>query len=105
MRRVSVISTAVVITFVIAFLGLMAPASAAPSRLDEFASTDTVLRWIYGYRAKPDPFGVPAVVRALSRLGTLQDPDQAAVHVGFMAGVIGSNPDIAEVSYEISRGS
>jgi hypothetical protein len=91
MRRVFALIVAAVIAG-----GLLAPASAAPSRLDEFASTDTVLRWIYGYRAKPDPFGVPAVVRALSRLGTLRDPDQAAVHVGFMAGVIGANPDIAE---------
>jgi hypothetical protein len=73
-----------------------APAMAAPARLDDYATQDAVLRWINLYRGKPDLWGVPAAVKALSRLGALKEPDRAAVYVGFVAGVIGSHPDEAE---------
>src|SRR5262245_34019047 len=72
------------------------PAQAAPARLDEFASADAVLRWINVYRTKPDVADVPVAVKALSRLGALKDPDSAAVYVGFVAGVIGSNAERAD---------
>jgi hypothetical protein len=80
----------------IALLVVM-PAKAAPQRLADFTSTDAVLRWVNAYRAKPDPKGVPAAMRALSRFGALQDPDRCGVYVGFLAGVIGSDPDGAAV--------
>ena len=80
----------------IALLVLVAPASAAPSRLVDLVSTESVLRWINAYRTKPDPAGVPAAVHALSRFGAFRDPEQAGVYVGFMAGVIGANPEKAE---------
>lgn len=70
---------------------LAVPASAAPSRLIDLVSTESVLRWINAYRAKPDPAGVPAAVRALSRFGAFKDPEQSGVFVGFLAGVIGAN--------------
>jgi hypothetical protein len=75
---------------------LLAPAAATPSRFDDAVSADAVLKWINTYRAKPDPEGVPGAVRALSRLGALSSPEGAAVYVGFVAGVLGSNPDRAE---------
>ena len=55
-----------------------------------------MLRWINAYRAKPDPAGVPAVVKALSRLGAFKDPETSGAYVGFMAGVIAANPSRAE---------
>jgi hypothetical protein len=67
-----------------------------PPKAVEFYSTDAVLRWVNAYRAKPDPAAVPAVMRALSRLGGLQDTERAGVYVGFLAGVIGANPAIAD---------
>ena len=75
---------------------LMAPAQAAPSRLVDLVSTESVLRWINSYRTKSDPAGVPAAVQALSRFGALKDPEQAGAYVGFIAGVIAANPDKAE---------
>src|SRR6266849_306111 len=76
--------------------GLVVPASAAlPSRV-EFSSTDMVARWISSYRAKPEPARLPAAVRALSQLGAFKDPEGAGVYVGFIAGVIGTNPAKAE---------
>src|SRR5471030_331610 len=47
------------------------PADAALMRTTDVASTDAVLRWVNGYRFKPDPKSVPAAMRALSRFGAL----------------------------------
>ena len=71
-------------------------ARATPARLFEFTTTDGVLRWINAYRGKPEPAGVPAAVKALSSLGAFKDPEQAGAYVGFIAGVIRTNPDKAE---------
>ncbi len=76
---------------------VFAPAEAAPLQPTDFASTDAVLRWVNGYRAKPDPKSVPAAMRALSRFGAFDDPDRCGVYVGFLAGIIGSDPDGAAV--------
>jgi hypothetical protein len=72
------------------------PAHAKPTKPPEFNSADGVLRWINAYRATPDPNAVPAVIRALSRLGALQDTERAGVYVGFLAGVIAANPMAAD---------
>ena len=80
---------------VIALLAI-SPAAAAPLRPADVASTDAVLRWINAYRAKPDPKSVPAAMRALSRFGALTEPERAGVYLGFLAGILGSNPDTAE---------
>jgi hypothetical protein len=74
----------------------IAPAAAAVSPLVDLASADAVLRWINAYRSKPDPAGVPAVVKVLSRLGAFKDPETSGAYVGFMAGVISANPGRAE---------
>jgi hypothetical protein len=72
------------------------PAAAAPTRSGDIGTTDAVLRWINSYRAKPDLARVPLAVRTLSRLDALRDPETSAVYVGFVAGVIGSNPQKAD---------
>src|SRR5262249_61676037 len=65
---------------IIALLLLTGPAQAAPSRLVDLTSTESVLRWINSYRTKPDPAGVPAAVHAPSRLRAPQDPGTARGH-------------------------
>jgi hypothetical protein len=72
------------------------PAPAKPSPYIDLVSPEAVLRWINGYRAHPDPQGVPAVVKALSRLGAFKDPENSGAYVGFIAGVLGKNPAEAE---------
>ena len=43
--------------------------SAAPSKKKaEFASSEHILRWINGYRLKPEPAKLPAAVKAMSEL-------------------------------------
>ncbi len=76
-------------------MALCGPAAAVPARAPDLSTTDAVLRWINGYRAKPDVARVPAAVRTLSQLGALRDSETSAVYVGFVAGIIGSHPQQA----------
>jgi hypothetical protein len=82
--------------FVVAALLLPAAPAAAVVHLDEFSARDDVLQWIDGYRGHPDPAAVPAAFKLLSQRGGLRDPESSGVYVGFLAGILGSNPDTAE---------
>jgi hypothetical protein len=77
-------------------IALCGPAAAVPARAPDLSTTDAVLRWINGYRAKPDLAHVPVAVRTLSQLGALHDTETSAVYVGFVAGVIRSHPQKAD---------
>lgn len=55
-----------------------------------------ILGWINGYRARPQPMRLPQAVKAMSTLGVFRDLDASGVYIGFMAGVIGVNPDKAD---------
>ena len=79
---------------VLAMLG--AAAMAAAPKPPQFATSQDILRWINGYRAKPEPDKLPAAMQAMSRLALFRDQDSSGVYVGFAAGVLGSNRDKAE---------
>lgn len=64
-----------------------APVHAAPQQTQNFTA-ESLLRWIGDYRIKPDPMRVPEIIRALSQAGSFKEPENAAVHIGFLAGVI-----------------
>ncbi|HEY4406965.1 MAG TPA: hypothetical protein VGN55_20145 [Xanthobacteraceae bacterium] len=72
------------------------PAAANASHLDELATREDVLKWIDGYRNRPDPASVRIPMKVLSQRGVLRDSDAAGVYVGFLAGVIGARPAEAE---------
>ena len=82
----------------LALLLVSAPAAfAAPSKKKvEFASSEHILRWINGYRMKPEPGRLPVAVKAMSELGVFREMDTAGIYVGFMAGVLHTNPTRAE---------
>ena len=86
------------LTTIVALIMLAAPAMAvaAPLRPGEFASREAVLAWMNGYRLHRDPDHVPQAVQAMSQLGVFKDPENAGAYVGFIAGVIASNPAQAE---------
>jgi hypothetical protein len=63
-----------------------------PKRPDEIVSGETALRWIYRYRPHADVAKVPAVVRRFSTIGALRDSEASGIYIGFMAGVLGTNP-------------
>ena len=73
-----------------------APAAAAPPASTALNSTDAMLKWINAYRSKPDPDGLPTVVRALSELQAFKDAETSGAYIGFIAGVLGANPARAE---------
>ncbi|HEX2654758.1 MAG TPA: hypothetical protein VHN11_14030 [Xanthobacteraceae bacterium] len=87
------------LVFSTAAFGYFEPARAAtgtPVQLDERASGEIVQRWIYNYRAKPEPAKVPIAVRILTRANAFKDPDSGGIYVGFIAGALGANPSRAE---------
>jgi hypothetical protein len=89
MRRVIVTLLAVVVS---------APAFATPSRPPQapqlaIAPKEVILGWINQYRHHPEPDRVPQAVHGMSRLGLLTDTEGAGVYVGFLAGIIATNPE------------
>src|SRR5215475_14762285 len=78
-------------------LGASASKGTAPNKKKpEFASSEDILRWINNYRLKPEPAKLPAAVKAMSELGVFREMDTAGIYVGFMAGVLNTNPKRAE---------
>ena len=73
-----------------------APAAAAPRLSPALNSTDAILKWINAYRHKPDPEGLPTVVRAFSGMQAFKDAESSGPYIGFIAGVLGNNPARAE---------
>lgn len=87
------------VTAVVLALALLAAPSvfaAAPKRGLELNSPENLLRWINGYRTHGNVEKVPELVHAMSRIGVFRDLETAGVYVGFMAGVLQTNPDKAE---------
>ncbi len=73
------------------------PAAAAPPPPSTaLTSTDAILKWINNYRHKPEPDTLPSVVRTLSAMQAFKDAELSGPYIGFIAGVLGSNPDRAE---------
>src|SRR5271154_6632139 len=58
-------------------------------------STDAMLRWINAYRGKPEPDALPVLVHGLSDLQAFKDAESSGAYIGFIAGVLGANPDRA----------
>lgn len=63
---------------------------------EPFAKSEHILKWINGYRLHPEPGKLPTAIRSMSRLGLFLDHKKAGVYIGFIAGVLGSNPLSAE---------
>lgn len=78
----------------LAALGLVAPAAAGT--LESGTPNNTVFQWMEAYRIKPKPASAPAAIKDMSRLGAFKDPEAAGFYVGFVAGIIGSNPKSAK---------
>ena len=81
-------------TVMIAFA---APAAAVGRAHTPLSSTDSILRWINAYRNRPEPNALPVLVRTLSDMQAFKDPETCGAYIGFIAGVLGANPDRAAV--------
>jgi hypothetical protein len=67
-----------------------APALAAPNAAT--LSTGVILNWINDYRHKPQPEQLPVLVHALSNMQAFKDPETCGAYIGFIAGVLATNP-------------
>jgi len=77
--------------------GLAAGAkSKAAAKMADFSSPEAIQRWITQYRGAPEPKRLPAAVKSMSQLGVFREIDSAGLYLGFAAGVIGANPQLAE---------
>ena len=92
MRLVCVLRYA--LPWVLALL-VASPAASAPPKAQPPTSQD-ILKWINGYRGNPEPQQLAASVHAMSGLGLFKDLEASGVYIGFVAGVLASNPDKAE---------
>jgi hypothetical protein len=61
-----------------------------------FSRPEIVLQWMNDYRHDPQPERLPDAFKAMREQGSFKEVEQAGIYVGFIAGVIGSNPDTAE---------
>jgi hypothetical protein len=88
-------SAAVRCLTVLLMLAFAVPALAArpPGQLTSLQSS---IDWINDYRRSRDVAHAPLAIRALSYYGALKEPETAGVYVGFIAGLLASNPDKAE---------
>ncbi|MGE0765467.1 MAG: hypothetical protein AB7L90_03295 [Hyphomicrobiaceae bacterium] len=67
-----------------------------PKQEMAFTSPQAILGWINQYRSRPEPMRLPLAVKAMSALGVFRDLDGSGVYIGFMAGVLGANPQKAD---------
>lgn len=86
------------LALLLALLLAVSPLSIAEAarKKAEFATQEHILRWINGYRNKPEPHKLPLAVKAMSEQGLFRELDNAGIYIGFMAGVLQANPSKAE---------
>ncbi len=71
-------------------------ATGARADRDDFATPQGLLNWIKNYRTHPEPERLPDAVQAMRAHNMLADGRKAGLQIGFTAGVLGDNPDMAE---------
>lgn len=98
MRRL--LTTTVLVCTAIASLALVfvdaAGAAKKAAKPPPFSRPEMVLAWINDYRLNPTPERLPEAFEAMRQHGSFKEIEQAGIYVGFIAGVIGANPDKAE---------
>jgi hypothetical protein len=98
MRRLTtlVLAAAAALSAALVPLAMVPLAMAAEPPEQEFKKSEQILKWINDYRKDPEPNRLPEVFHAMGNLGLFRDLDSAGVYIGFLGGVIGSNPERAE---------
>lgn len=89
----------VLLTLAISALFALTPAGAherGQSAGPEIKRSEQILKWINDYRHAPNPDELPDMVRAMGNFGLFRELESAGVYIGFIGGVIGSNPHRAD---------
>src|SRR5262249_20187174 len=90
LRSAATILTLILALSCIGWAGAPAPGRNSATAVQPFTETNEVLGWMFHYAERPEPARVPYAYMALSRNGSLRDPEQAGVYVGFLAGALRS---------------
>jgi len=77
-------------------LAVAPPSASAKTKRAPFNRPEILLKWMNDYRRNPEPERLAEAYKAMRDLNLLKDVDAAGIYVGFIAGVIGANPDKAE---------
>jgi hypothetical protein len=72
-------------------VSLLTPARAAGAHAD-FATADDLINWANDYREHRQPWRLPQAVHAMEQLGLFGDDEKGGFCIGFIAGVLGTNP-------------
>ena len=89
------IAVGLVVTFALG-AAVVTSAATAQRLTPALNSTTAILKWINGYRHRPDPESLPIVVHALSSMQAFKDAESSGPYIGFIAGVLDANPVLAE---------
>lgn len=85
-----------IIFSLLAILAGLNSANARPAPDPAPDSMQAAVDWINDYPRKRDVAHAPAAIKAFSRYGGFRNPDTSGVYVGFIAGLIGANPNEAD---------
>jgi hypothetical protein len=87
------IVTAIALALSIAATAILhSPTSARADAAATFGTAERLMEWIRLYRAHPQPSKVPVAVHAMRQFGLFADEDKEWFCIGFIAGVLGTNP-------------
>ncbi len=89
------LSALLIAAVALALSPIAAGAKGKPKR-PPFNKPEVLLQWINEYRHNPEPERLAEAYKAMRDLNLLKDVEAAGIYVGFIAGVIGANPDKAE---------
>lgn len=96
MRRPGAVLGVAIAMLLAVFAGDIAQAAKKKPPPMPFSRPEIVLSWINDYRLNPTPERLPDAFKAMREQGSFKEVEQAGIYVGFIAGVIGANPDKAE---------
>lgn len=68
----------------------------------KFDQPEVVLRFIQGYRTRPEPQHLALVFSAMTRHGVFREMEQAGIHLGFLGGVL-STLDVDAASAALAK--
>lgn len=79
---------ALVLATVSILLALPALGASTAPPVQKYSATTQTLAWMFHYAQHPEPSQTPYAYLTLSKQGSLRDPEQAGVYLGFLAGVL-----------------
>ena len=88
--------SALLIAAIVLGLSPIAADAKGKPKAPPFNKPEVLLQWMHEYRHNPEPERLAEAYKAMRDFNLLKDVEGAGIYVGFIAGVLGANPDKAE---------